>query len=544
MRNKKLFRFLALGLLFLTGCTSNLPYRPVYPIDLGNISYNLVDFRDRRNSHSMYSTIPFAYQLVPESLAHLERGYVEVFSPDYNNYGVFSFLKGKMIVLPFYTSLSYLDGGDGGVYIEGNLRAPEGEAEYTDETQLCDLYDYRGNQIASSYLKKDRTFIVGNYTNLNGDEVLLEYFSAGGERRVQQVKKDGTRVDLVDDCWVLARDMEGNYLPFSSALTDLGMTGFTGKISAAGWLRVYHGTGWVDLYIPDWKKSYAFFWKCLFYQYYKEATSEDCDFEKDGLYYKLVTVQLQLATGHPVILDFPYYIDELTPIYDDEHVARYAKAVVRKIDHKKLADDLSVFIINNQGIVLTDVTDQPIYYKGTQILDNEHFITSDHKLLLNGTFAINRAITQTVAQISYGWDCIACLNADGKYSLLNFNGELMPAFASPYTNVSVAHVYNGCGLAQKEDGTWCTLDFSKKKEVAQSLLEGYVCEDLGNGYLRLRKGDTVYYRSYSWEYNASDPDTGLLVQSALGNTLFTEYVVDVVKDSNGNPYSFRAFYLS
>lgn len=544
MRNRKLLRFLSLGLLFVTGCATNLPYRPVYPIDLGNVKYNLVDFRDRRSSHSMYSTIPLSYQLVPESLAHLERGYVEVFSPDFNDYGVFSFLQGQVIVPPLYTSLSYLDGGEGGVYIEGSLRAPEGEAEYTDETQLCDLYDYRGNEIASSYLKKERTFVVGSYINLAGEEVLLEYFSAGGERRVQQVKKDGTRVNLVDDCWVLARDIEGNYLPFSSSLTDLGLAGYTGKISSAGWLRVYHGAGWVDLYIPDWKRSYAFFWKCLFYQYYEETTSDDCDFEKEGIHYKLATVQLQFATGQPVLLDFPYYIDELTPLYDDEHIARYAKAVVRKIENKKLADSLSVFIINNQGVVLADVTDQPIYYKGTQILDSEHFITADRGLLLNGSFAITKKITQTVDQISYGWDCISYKDGNGRYSLGDFKGNPIPAFASSYSNVSVAHVYNGCGFAQKEDGTWCTLDFSKKKETPQSLREGYVCEDLGNGYVRLRKGDSVYYRSYNWEYNASDPDEGQLIDSASGSTLFAEFQVDVVKDTNGNPYSFRAFSLS
>ena len=75
--NQKIHFVIALSTIFLTSCSS-LPYRPVYPFNLGNIAFNIFDPRDFRASVSSVSSPESSFQVVPDSLTHLERGFAEI----------------------------------------------------------------------------------------------------------------------------------------------------------------------------------------------------------------------------------------------------------------------------------------------------------------------------------------------------------------------------------------------------------------------------------------------------------------------------------
>jgi hypothetical protein len=533
---KVLFSSLLLG--SLSSCIE-LPYRPVYPIDLENVSYNLVDPRDKHTLGNLYSNLNQNYVVVPDSFNHLDYGFVTIKSLDYGRYGTYSFLTGKIAVPTEYASLEYLDRGSAGVYVKGFLPSPEGKT-FTPETQVCDLYDYRGGVVATSFLNKDMALRTWTYEDLNGLTVLLERFNLGSSSWTYRVNADGTRTLPVDRAWTLIKGPDGDRIPFTSSLRDLGLADYTGYLSVNSWLSCRRGTGRTDIYIPDRMDRYAFFWKCLFYQNQVEVTDEDYDYVNAGKRYQLQTRRIPLVSGNIQNVDFPYYIDELTPLYSDEHITHYAKAVVRKIINKKLDDYLSVFVINNDGVVLADVTEEPIYFKGTEVMDGGHFITSDHLNLIDSDFALAKTLDQAPSQIAYNSDCMSVQQSDGSYALVDFSGD--PRFADTYRYARIDALYDGCGFAQKKDGSYCALKLSDKTEIPLKVDWGYHFEDIGYGFLRMRKANISYYRSYDWSYNPNDPEMGTIIATGGGSNLFNHWVVDVTTDDSGYPYAYRAFY--
>lgn len=540
-RSNKTARFLfaSLGLLALVGCSA-LPYRPVYPINLSNVAYNLIDYRDLRVSESTYSQISPIYEVVPESFKRLERGFAEIYYPAMHDYGTFSFLTGEIAVPAKYTQLTYLDKGQAGVYVLGDLRAPEGTPDYTSENQLCDLYDYRGGLVASSFLKKDYSFETVIFKNSFGDTGVAEHFSTSSSSSFFQVGEDGVRTELKAAATNLFYFPSGLFVPFHSSLKVINLARYSGLLYSTGWFRctlLSNGT-WVDFKIPSRMDHYALFNKALVYQNVSEAT-EDYDYVDGGKKYKLSTHQIAVVNGHDTSLTFPYKIENMTPIYDEDHVAMYAKVDAYPIRNKQLGE-LQTFIIQNDGVVLSDVTGDPAYSSSLSLLDNEHFLDLSNRTLLNNNFAIGKTLSIVPTNISYALGCFA-LSEGGKENFYSFSGASL--LQSDFVSSSIAHPYEGCGLVKDASGTYYSLDLQKFTASKIPAEIGYFIHDFGNGFLRFQCVDTCYYRSYSLAYNPDDPNKGVLLYSSQGKTFFDEFAVDVLKDTTGVPYSFRAFYL-
>src|SRR5574344_1449248 len=298
-KNKETPRFLlvAFSLLSLVGCSA-LPYRPVYPINLSNVAYNFTDNRDLRVSRSTYSRVNKIYEVVSSSLSHLDRGFAEIFYSAMNNYGTYSFLTGKVAVPAKYTQLTYLDKGQAGTYVLGDLRAPEGTPDYTNDNQLCDLYDYRGGLVASSFLKRDYAFETVIFKNSYGETGVAEHFSTSTSSLFYQVAGDGVRTPLRAAAINLFYFPSGLFVPFDSSLTVINLPRYNGLLYSAGWFRctlVSEGT-WVDFKIPHRMDNYALFNKTLVYQNIDE-NNLDYDYEDGGKKYKLSTHQIAIVNG-------------------------------------------------------------------------------------------------------------------------------------------------------------------------------------------------------------------------------------------------------
>lgn len=533
------FVFASLSLLALAGCSA-LPYRPVYPINLSNVAYNLIDNRDFRVSKSTYSQVNPIYEVVPESLTHLDRGFAEIYYPAMHDYGTFSFLTGKVAVPAKYTQLTYLNKGQAGVYVLGDLRAPEGTPDYTSDNQLCDLYDYRGGLVATSFLKRDYSFETVIFKNSFGDTGVAEHFSTSGSSSFYQVGEDGVRTALKAAAINLFYFPSGLFVPFHSSLSVINLPRYNGLLYSTGWFRcTFLSDGsWVDFKIPYRMDHYALFNKALVYQNADE-TQNDYDYEDGGKKYKLSTHQIAIVNGRDTSLSFPYKIVNMTPIYDADHVAMYARVDAYPVRNKKLGK-LATYIIQNDGVVLSDVTDNPIYSTSLSLLDGEHFLDLWSQNLLNSNFAVEKTLSAVPSDVAYGFGCFALSEGD-KETIYSFSGT--PLLQSDFVSSSITHSYEGYGLLKDALGSFYSLDLQKFTASKIPAESGYLVHDFGNGFLRFRNAETCYYRSYSMAYNPDDPNKGTLLYSAQGKTFFDEFAVDVVKDAEGVPYSFRAFYL-
>jgi len=543
MRNKNKetprFLFAALSLLSLAGCSA-LPYRPVYPINLSNVAYNFIDNRDLRVSRSTYSRVNKIYEVVSSSLSHLDRGFAEIFYSAMHNYGTYSFLTGKVAVPAKYTQLTYLDKEQAGTYVLGDLRAPEGTPDYTNDNQLCDLYDYRGGLVASSFLKRDYAFETVIFKNSYGETGVAEHFSTSTSSLFYQVAGDGVRTPLRAAAINLFYFPSGLFVPFHSSLTVINLPRYNGLLYSTGWFRctlVSEGT-WVDFKIPHRMDNYALFNKALVYQNIDE-NNLDYDYEDGGKKYKISTHQIAIVNGYNKVISFPYKIDKIIPIYDENHVAMYAMVDAYPIKNKQLGKR-GTYIIQNDGVVLSDVTDNPAYSSSLSLLDGEHFVDSENNSLVDSNFKIGKTLSSVPSDIAYGFGCFA-LPENGKVVLYSFSGS--PLLTSSFVSSSITHSYDGVGLLKDASGDYSSLDLKTFKTSKISAEPNYSIQDLGNGFLRFLNGNSCYYRSYSLAYNPDDPEKGTLLYSSHGKTFFDEFNVDVVHDVEATSYSFRAFYL-
>jgi len=532
--NQKIHFFIALSTIFLTSCNS-LPYRPVYPFNLGNIAFNIFDPRDFRASVSSVSSPESSYQIVSDSLTHLERGFAEILDSSSQLHGTFSCLSGKAAVPAKYTSLVYYDEGEAGTYVFGVL-----PLDSNSSWAKGDFYDYRGNLLASGLPQTGFSFDAVTFMNSYQKKCVAERIKASTMTQYSEVLPSGTRISLGEPPFSLAKFSDGEYVPFHSTLSSINLSNYTGNLYPMGWFRTINSAdkSWVDFLIPSRMDHYAFFSKALFYQNVVESTG-DYDYEEGGKKYQLSTHQIALVNGQDTSLNFPFKIDELRPVFDESHIALYGWAKIHPILNHQLRP-AQIMIFRNNGGVLSDVTDNPLYSFDLSVLDAEHFLDCSTGAIVDGTYKVTQTLPSIPHDISYSQDRMV-YSAGDKSVFCTLKGNTL--LESDFTSTSITHSYDGRGYAQDKSGDSYTIalsDLSTSKIPAES---GYVVEDLHNGFLRFRKDNLCYFNSYSLSLPEAFTTPSKCIGSGQGRTTLDDFVVDVFQGSTTSPYQFKTFNL-
>lgn len=480
------FKFGIFGALpfILAGCS--LPVRPINVINSNTGLYNVEKDYSYRGISYTQSFIPEGYfpTNLTNQIPELQRGFVLI-SDLSGKLGVYSPIAASLIVPVKYERIVFIDSEANGTY----LQAIKGD--------VFDLFDYRGYVVGRN-ISLSSTFSISAFLADMplGEKALLEVFVLNGNSSVKKIEENRSRSAFFGPSYLLF-EKGGFFFGTPTSLETIGLPGYLGSLSKEGVFTTSYQLSDVSRVSVSTAEVHSLFWKSYFAQKDSIGTANDFDYLTEGAsgkeYHKLTTYHIALVTGNVTNYNVAYRIDSIRPLYNEEKQIHYVLAKVHPVLDKKLSDESRLYVINNEGVIVNDVTEDPAYLDSTSYLTPYKVIDRKNGVLLDEFFKPAVALPGPLAEVSYSLECFSS-QIDGSYRLFDFLGH--PVVEKSFQHLSIRQCTAGYGLGQDSDGNFWQIDVKGGKQGQILLAPEQTLTDEGLGYFHIDQGEDHGIYSY------------------------------------------------
>jgi hypothetical protein len=453
-------------LILLSLASCELPYRPIYPIDAENAVYNYKDYSSPYECSTVQGEIPSGVGLAANSpLSLLSSGLVLVSSS--GKVGAYSLISKSIVVPALYDEIQAIPSQFNGAYCKAIQELPNDDYSF-------DVFDPLGYPVLSG----------GHGDDTQGDDFSLATFQMeddyhqvidveavdySGILSYYQVKADRSRVPYYPKAYFSFHGL-ADPLPCRSSLSTIGLADYELSISRQKTLFLWKdGRLVTDFQYPTGLDVQCAFWKSFFGQRCEETASAKYDFESGGKRFALTTERLEIINGEYFPVSFPYYLEKITPLYDDEGVAHYALAEVKAIKDHSLTNETSRFVIDNAGHVRADVTDNPRYDFDISKISPAFFFNQSKAIVYNTDFEVVASSSNPVVGLNPVEEQMVVEN-NGHYGVLGFDGASL--LAPIYDSLTILPQIEWHALG-KRNGKFYLLNPAGKEEKELTYPKNY-----------------------------------------------------------------------
>ena len=371
---------------------------------------------------------------------------------------------------------------------------------------------------------------------------LIEKTKVNGKSTIRLVEADRSRSSFSYPSFMLMGD-ESGFETSSSDLAIVGLSGYEGTLSSNGLFTVTkNGESCSEITIPDSSDIRLCFWKALFSQSSEIVTDDDFDYSVnvsgEDVRVKLHSQQTSLVSGKQKDLSLPYLLEDIRPLYNTEGQAHYALAYVFPITDGHLEDNLSIYVINNEGEVVYDATDDPAYQYGTCLITPYRLFDPISQSLIDFDFKVVATLDDKIIRHNSAYELMQT-EKNGIPHLYNFAGDVLIDSGYSYLNADIATESRIYGVT--DAGVPVSIQPFDKTNYPFPLAASETMKDLGFGIVRVDNANLpsglgtryfTYYQSSIGEFNLP------LFFTSNGSSSLFDYLIDSYFDPQYNSYSF------
>ncbi len=518
---------LLLSTVALASC--DLPLRPADPLHFENASTNIKDNRDYRylSSYELFLDEDTYSLCADYQDDDAIKGYLILKKNDTGLYGALSLKDGSILVAFMYTSIATIDTTDNGSY----LRCYNSDG-------TSNLYDYRGYMVDITMPADANVSVstIKGYISNSVNPILVEKITCGEVTISNEVHEDGTRTSYVLPIELLTKDStSGDYIETMSPLDEVDLPGYSGSIASDGHVIVFKGEGAVSEFdMPSFDKG-TFLHKAFLYQKSEAVSDGDSyDYTDGTTNYSLLTNQIELVTGNTNELSCNYLISDIKGIYNKDHVKDFAVVEAKPIVDKTLGDD-KLYVIDNEGNIRKDVTDDPQYSFDLEYADWDCFYSSTNKMLIdtefNKTVDIPEESTPIYAERQF------LIKSDSLYGIYGYDGEevIAPTYERLYALNQNDHTYIGY-----KSNTYYSVNSSTKDETALDTSSYSSINVINDSLLKCQNADGTYTYLYPSGNTVNTSVNADYKSENVLSTFFTKATIDYY--STIDPFQPKTFF--